>query len=69
VLGRIFGFKRDEVTRIGGNYIMRVLLLTQYCSRDQTENEMGGHVERVEGFLWGNLRERHHLEEPGVDGS
>jgi len=20
------------------------------------------------GFWWGNLRERHHLEDPGVDG-
>jgi hypothetical protein len=41
---------------------------------DQIEkNEVGGHVAhmgRVEvytGFWWGNLRERDHLEDPGVD--
>ena len=29
------------------------------------------HMERVEvytGFWWGDLREREHLEDPGVDG-
>jgi hypothetical protein len=28
---------------------------------------MGGE-ERYTGFWWGNLRERDHLEDPGVDG-
>jgi hypothetical protein len=27
-----------------------------------------GRVEVYTGFLWGNLRERNHLEDPGVDG-
>ena len=47
----------------------------QYCSSDQTEmNEMVGHIARigesrgVYRVWWGNLREREHLEDPGVDG-
>jgi len=43
---------------------------------DQIEkNEIGGacsaYGERIEvytGFQWGNLREREHLEDPGIDG-
>jgi len=27
----------------------------------------GGEERRVQGFWWGNLRERDHLEDPGVD--
>jgi hypothetical protein len=27
-----------------------------------------GRVEVNTGFLWGNLREREHLEDPGLDG-
>jgi len=27
-----------------------------------------GSGEVYTGFRWGNLRERHHLEDPGVDG-
>jgi hypothetical protein len=40
-----------------------------YYSGDQIEkNEMGGHVERLgEERWWGNLRERYHLEDSGVD--
>jgi hypothetical protein len=44
-----------------------------YCSPDIVENEMdgesfalGGEVHTV--FWWGNLMERDHLEDPGVDG-
>jgi len=29
---------------------------------------MWGRVEVYIGFWWGNLRERHHLEDPGIDG-
>jgi hypothetical protein len=51
-------------------------LLTKYCLGDQIEkNEIGGtcsmygeNIEVYTGFWWGNLRERDHLEDPGVDG-
>ena len=34
---------RDQVTGSGENYIMRSLMITQYCSGDQIEkNEVGG---------------------------
>jgi hypothetical protein len=29
----------------------------------------GGRGEAYTGFWWGNLRERDHLEDPGVDGT
>jgi len=29
---------------------------------------MGGTCSTYTGFWWGNLRERDHLEDPGVDG-
>jgi len=28
----------------------------------------GGETRYIQGFCWGNLRERVHLEDPGVDG-
>jgi hypothetical protein len=28
----------------------------------------GGEERRIHGFWWGNLRERDHLGDPGVDG-
>jgi hypothetical protein len=49
-------------------------LLIQYYSGHQIEkNEMGvacsAYGEKVyTEFCWGNLRERDHLEDPGVDG-
>ena len=43
VLKRVFGPKRDEVTGNGENYIMRRLLLTQFCAGGKIEkNEMSG---------------------------
>ena len=53
------------------------MLLTKYYSSDQIEKiEIGGacsayerRVEVYAGFWWRNLRERDHLENPGVDGT
>jgi hypothetical protein len=52
----------------------KLVLLTQYCSGDETEkNEMGeacsacwGNERRVQGFDGGNLRERDTWGDPGV---
>jgi len=51
-------------------------LLTQYCAGDQIEkNEMGGtcsahggEERSIQVFGGGNMRERNHLGDPGVDG-
>jgi len=50
--------------------------LNQYCSGYKIEkNEMGGASSsygaeegRIQQFWWGNLRERVHFGDPGVDG-
>jgi hypothetical protein len=52
------------------------VLLTKYGLGEQIEkNEMGGRCstyvgedQEYIGFWWGNLRERDHSEDPGVDG-
>jgi hypothetical protein len=52
-------------------YNNNLILLTQYCSGDKIEkNEMGGacsayggEERRIQGFWWGNLRERGQLED------
>jgi hypothetical protein len=82
VLRRIFGPKRDEVTRewrklhnegrndlYSSPNIIRVIKIET--------NEMGGaystyggeESKLYTGFWWGNLRQRNHSENPGVDGS
>ena len=76
VLRRIFGPKRNEVTRelrklhneelidlYSSPNIVRVIKLRRM--------RWAGHVARMgemSGFWWGNPREREHLEDPGVDG-
>ena len=77
VLGKIFGPKKDEVTgewRKLHNEDLHDLLTEYYAGGKMEKNEMGracskygreGHT----GFWWGNLRERDHLEDPGVDGT
>ena len=54
---------------------LMVLLRTQYCSGDQIKKDevagtcsMHGENRGVGRVLVGNLRERDHLEDPGVDG-
>jgi len=80
VLRRILGSKRDEVT---GEWrkLHNEELYDLYCSPNivrvikSRRMRWAGHVTRMEGerrayirFLWGNLRERDHLEDPDVDG-
>jgi len=77
VLRGIFGSKRGELTGNGQNYTMRSLMI---CTPHQIFFRMiksrrmrwAGHVasrgrgEAHTRLWWGSLRERGHLEEPGV---
>ena len=59
--------------RVHNEELNGFVLLTQYCKSDQTENNImgsscstnGGEV--YTGFWWGNLSERDHLEDRGID--
>ena len=78
-LRRIFGPKRDKVTR-EWRKLHNEKLNYLYCSPITVQviklrrMRWAGHVagmgreEAYTGFWWGNLRERGHLEDPGVDG-
>ena len=79
VLRRIFGSRRDEVTGKGRqlhNEELNDLYSSPYIARVVTSRRMrwAVHVEymgRGEAhiwFRWGNLRERNHVEDPGIDG-
>jgi len=79
VLRRIFGPKRDEATRewrklrteepndlYSSPNIVRVIKSRRM--RWMRCVACMGRGEAHTGFLWGNLKERDHLEKPGVDG-
>ena len=79
VLSRIFGSKRDEGL---GEWkkLLNEVLSDEYSSPNivrmikSRRMRWAGHVARMgrleiyTGFWWGNLRERDHLEHPGLDG-
>jgi hypothetical protein len=77
VLRRIFGPKRDEVTgewRKLHTEELKDLYSSPIIDRViKSGMRWAGHVARMgeevyTGFWWGNLRERDHLQDPGVDG-
>jgi hypothetical protein len=78
-LRRIFGAKRDEVTgewrklhneELNDPYsspnIVRVIKSRRMRWAEHVPSK--GREDVYTGFWWGNLRERDHLEDPGVDG-
>jgi hypothetical protein len=76
VLRRIFGPKRDEVTgewrKLNNEELIDLCCLPAIVWVIKLRMRLVGHValwgrgEVYTGFWWGNLRERDHLEEPGV---
>jgi len=78
VLRRKFGPKWDEVTgewRKLHNEELNVLFsLNVFRVLKSRRMRWAGHVacmgreEVYSGFWWGNLRERDHVEDPGIDG-
>ena len=74
VLRRIFGAKRDEST-VKWRKLHNEELNDLYCSPNivrvikSRRIRWEGHVALMgERFWWGNLRERDHLLDPGLDG-
>jgi hypothetical protein len=79
VLRRIFGSKRDEITverrklhteelsDLYSSFNIFWMIKSRRIGWVEHEAHMG-RGEVYTGILWGNLSERGHLEEPGVDG-
>jgi hypothetical protein len=79
VLRKIFGPKRDEVTeeckKLLNEELNDLYYPTQFCVGDNIEKNKVrgacsgmGEERGVNGVLEGNLRERDHWGDPGVDG-
>ena len=80
VLRRIFGPKRDEVIgewrqlhneEVNDMYTSANsfwVIKSRRMRMGGAGSTYGGRAEVYTGFLWGNLRERDHLEDPAVDG-
>ena len=79
MLRRIFGPKRDKVTgewrKVHNEELYDlysspniVWVIISKTMRWEGHVTRMGRVEVYTGFWWGNLRERDHLEDPGVDG-
>ena len=71
VLRRICGLRRDEVTgewRKLHNEELNDLYTSPNIVR-VIKSEEWGEERCIQGFGGGHLRERYHLEDPGVDGS
>jgi len=79
VLRRIFGPKRDEVTRewkkLHNEELNDLYSSSNICRMIKSRRmRLAGHLARIEQrrglyrFWWGNLGERDHLGDPGVDG-
>ena len=76
VLRRVFGPKRDEVTgewrklhneELSDLYYIPNIVRVVKSRRMRWEGHVARMGEVYKGFWWGNLRERDHLEDPGVE--
>jgi hypothetical protein len=76
MLRRLFVSKRDQLTR-QWKKLHNEELIDLYCSPTIVRvikwrrKKWARHVARMgqkKGFWWGNLRERDHMRDPGVDG-
>jgi hypothetical protein len=78
VLRRIFGSQRDEVTgewrKLHNEELNDLYCLPNMVRVMKSRMSWAGNVARLgrgvayRGFRWGNLRERDHLESPGIEG-